>query len=51
MNAIDSAFWMMGSKLAGLNESVFENKLMWEAGVPEKPLGLPVIRGENFRNY
>ena len=51
INAIDSAFWMMGSKLAGLNESVFDSKLTWEAGVPERPLGLPVIKGEKFRNY
>ena len=50
-NAIDSAFWMIGSKLALLNEQVFDNKLMWEAGTPEKPLGLPVIHGENFRDY
>ena len=51
ISAIDSMFWMVGSKLAFLNESVFDNKLMWEAGLPEKPLGLPVIRGENFRDY
>ncbi len=49
--ALDSAFWMIGSKLALLNEQVFDNKPMWEAGVPEKPLGLPVVKGEKFRDY
>ena len=47
VDAIDTAFWLAGSQLAGLNESLFNGKLHWEGAQPNKPIGLPVIIDEN----
>jgi hypothetical protein len=53
IDAIDNAFWMVGTELAGLNESVFDGKLHWEGSDENARLGLPSIRGDKvpFKDY
>ena len=53
IDAIDNAFWLIGTELTGLNESVFNGQLHWEAAAEDRPIGLPSINGDKvpFKNY
>ena len=53
IDALDNALWMVGTKLAGLNDTKYGGKLIWEGAEPNKPIGLPVIDvgKEFFKDY
>ena len=52
IDALDNAFWLVGTKLAGLSQSVYEGKLRWAGAQPDKPIGLPVMTGKYpFKDY
>jgi hypothetical protein len=53
IEALDNALWMVGTKLTGINEAVYDGKLRWEGAEPNRPIGLPVIRSDKlpFKDY